>query len=169
MDGLETILTRRSIRTYEKTPVPEDVINTLLRAGMYAPSAMNRRPWEFIVIRDIEVKAAVSKMGPYWGMLKDAPLGIMVLADTSVCGTSMMYVQDCAAVTENILLAANALGLGGVWLGLYSNNERMREVRNFFKLPENIIPISMISIGYPAEKKHPHSSFHAEKIHYDKY
>jgi nitroreductase len=169
LDGLEVILTRRSIRRYETKPVPEDVINTLLRAGMCAPSAMNRQPWELIVIRDAEIKKAASGIGPYWGMLKDAPLGILVLADASVCGTSKMYVQDCSAVTENILLAAHAMGLGGVWLGLYSNEERMREVRELFILPENIVPISMISIGYPAETKNPHTSFHAEKIHYDKY
>jgi nitroreductase len=169
MEGLETILTRRSVRAYEAKPVPEDIIEKLLKAGMYAPSARNIQPWEFIVIKDSDVKKKVSKIGPYWGMLVSAPLGIMVVANLSLCGPSEMYVQDCSAVTENILLAAHAMGLGGVWLGLYSNEERMREVTELFNLPENIVPISMISIGYPAETIRPHTGFNWEKVHYDKY
>jgi len=171
MDGLETILGRRSCRSYTDTPVPDDVIETLLRAGMYAPSANNSQPWEFLVVREKEMREAASVFGPYWGPLKDAPLGIFVLANMNVYGeaVSPMFVQDCAAATENILLAVRALGLGGVWLGLYPREERIEPVRKLFGIPENVVPVALISIGYPSEEAAPHTEFYADKVHYDKY
>jgi nitroreductase len=169
MDAIEAILTRRSIRQYDGRPVPEDVINTLLRAGMYAPSAMDTQPWEFIVIRDAGIKKAASVIGPFWQALKDAPLGIMVLADMNACDSGRKYVQGCSAATENILLAAHALGLGGVWLGLYPDEDRIKGVSYLFRLPDYVIPVTMISIGYPAEEQPPHTGFQTKKVHYDKY
>lgn len=169
MEGLETILTRRSCRVYDGRPVSDELINTILRAGMYAPSARNRKPWEFLVVKDSNIKKAASETGPYWGMLDEAAFGILVMANLDLCTGSEMYVQDCSAATENMLLAANAMGLGGVWLGLYPHEDRVGSVRKIFSLPENIMPISMISIGYPAEKKEPHKGFYEDKVHYDKY
>jgi nitroreductase len=169
MDGLEAILTRRSCRVYDGRPVPDELIENILRAGMFAPSAMNRKPWEFIVVKDAAIKREASELGPYWGMLDEAAFGILTVANLEFCKGSQMYVQDCSAATENMLLAANALGLGGVWLGLYPNEDRIEGIRELFGLPDNIVPISMISVGYPAEDKKPHSSFRADRVHYDKY
>lgn len=171
MDALKTILERRSVREYTDKQVPDEVIENLLRAGMYAPSAHNSQPWEFLVMRDHDMKKAVSSIGRYWGMLKNAPLGILVMANLNGYkgSDSAFFAQDCSAATENILLAAHAQGLGGVWLGLYPKQELMKGVRAVYGIPEHIIPFSMVSLGYPAEEKFPHRTFHADKVHYDKY
>ena len=170
-EALRPILERRSCRSYTDQPVSDEILQTLLRAGMVAPSAKNSQPWEFLVLRDEKLKAAVSAVGTHWGMLKDAPLGILVLAnlkDYKATHTDF-FVQDCSAATQNILLAAQAVGLGGVWLGLYPNEERILEMRKLCGIPEDIIPVTLVSIGYPAQTPHPHTTFHAEKVHYDRY
>lgn len=171
MDGIKAILDRRSIRAYTDEQVPDVVIENLLKAGMYAPSAMNSQPWEFLVIREPEKKKQASKLGRYWGMLEGAPLGIIVMANLNgyKASTSEFFIQDCSAATENILLAAHAQGLGAVWLGLYPKQDRMQGLREMFGIPEDIIPFSLISIGHPAETKRPHASYHEDKVHFDKY
>ncbi len=171
MDALNAILERRSIRAYTDEQIPEEVTENLLRAGMYAPSAMNSQPWEFLVIREPGKKAAASQLGRYWNMLRDAPLGILVMANLKSYKASSreFFIQDCSAATQNILLAAHAQGLGAVWLGLYPKKDRMQGIRDIFGIPGDIIPFSLISIGYPAETKRPHRTFHEDKVHYDKY
>lgn len=170
-EALRPILERRSCRKYTDQPVSDEMVRTLLRAGMYAPSAHNSQPWEFIVLRDKEIKAAVSDEGKYWTMLKDAPLGILVLANLADYRSSHkdFFVQDCSACTQNILLAAHAMGLGGVWLGLYPRQELVEAVRRICGIPEDIIPVTLISVGYPAETPKPHGFFKEEKVHYDRY
>ena len=170
-ETLRPILERRSCRSYTDRQVSDEIIQTLLRAGMVAPSARNSQPWEFLVLRDATLKAAVSAVGTYWGMLKDAPLGIVVLANLKDYSATHRdyFVQDCAAATENILLAAHAMGLGGVWLGLYPNEERIKGVTALCGLPDEVIPVTLVSIGYPAKMPHPHTTFHEDKVHYDRY
>jgi nitroreductase len=171
MDGLNTILERRSCRVYQDKPVGEDVIHNLLKAGMYAPSAMNSQPWEFLVMQDAEKKEAASEIAPYWSMLKKAPLGILVLANTNGyrSKTTEFFVQDCASSTTCILLAAYAQGLGGVYLGLYPHEDRIRKLREIYNIPEHIIPFSIVSLGYPDCTSHPHTTFHEHKVHRDEY
>ncbi len=171
MDGLDNILARRSIRVYAPQQVPDDVTEKLLRAGMSAPSAQNSQPWEFLVMRDPEKRSAVSALGRYWGMLKSAPLGILVMANLKGYRATRQefFMQDCSAATENILLAAHALGLGGVWLGLYPKEELMRGIRGIYGIPEDIIPFSIISLGYPAETRPPHDCYNEDKVHRDIY
>jgi nitroreductase len=171
MDGLETILERRSIRAYTADEVPKEAIENLLLAGSSAPSARNSQPWEFLVMRDPEKKKAASGLGTYWGMLKSAPLGILVMANIrGYQGTKPeFFMQDCSAATENILLAAHAQGLGAVWLGLYPKENLMQGIRDIYGIPADIIPFSLISIGYPAEMKKPHDRYDAKKVHYDMY
>jgi nitroreductase len=171
MDALAAILERRSIRAYSDQPVSGEVIENLLRAGMYAPSAMNSQPWEFLVIWEPEKKKAASQLGGYWSMLNDAPLGILVMGNLKnyKASASDFFIQDCSAATQNILLAAHAQGLGAVWLGLYPKQDRMQGLRDIFGIPNDIIPFSLISIGYPAETRRPHRTFHEDKVHYDKY
>lgn len=171
MDGLKPILERRSYRVYSDKAVPDDVLENMLRAGMYAPSAMNSQPWEFLVMKDGEKKRAVSKLVPYWSMLDKAPLGILVMANRNGyrASTKEFFIQDCSAATENILLAAQAQGLGGVWLGLYPKEEPMKKIREIYGIPEHIIPFSLMSIGYPDKELHPHTTYHADKVHVDGY
>lgn len=171
MEGLKPILERRSYRVYKDQPVPDDVVETLLRAGMYAPSAMNSQPWEFLVIKDPEKKEKVSNLVSYWSMLKKAPLGILVMANINGyrAATKEFFVQDCSASTENILLAAQAQGLGGVWLGLYPKEDKMQKIREIYGIPDNIIPFSLISIGYPDKELRPHRTYHTHKVHMDEY
>ncbi len=170
-EALKPILERRSCRTYTSEPVSEETVRTLLRAGMCAPSARNAQPWEFLVLRDEKLKSAVSAVGTYWGMLKDAPLGILVLANLKDYNATHRdyFIQDCSAATENILLAAQAMGLGGVWLGLYPNEERVKGVTALCGLPDDVIPVTLVSIGYPVKMPHPHTTYHEEKVHYDRY
>lgn len=170
MEGINTILTRRSIRKYEEKPVEREKIEAILRAGMYAPSAHNSQPWEFIVVQDRDTLKAFSKM-QYWGMLQEAALAVVTVANTKDYGGSSLefFIQDCSAATENMLLAAHDLGLGGVWLGLYGNGEKMAAVRKALCIPEEIRPFSVIALGYPAEQKNPHTVYREDKVHYEKY
>jgi len=170
-EALKPVLERRSCRQYTAQPVSDEALHTLLMAGMVAPSAKNSQPWEFIVLRDEALKAAVSLVGPHWGMLKDAPLGIMVLANLEGyrAPQTEYFVQDCSAATENILVAAHAMGLGAVWLGLYPDEERVKGVRQLCGIPEDIVPVTLMAIGHPAQMPHPHTTFKDDKVHYDRY
>ncbi len=171
MDALTTILERRSCRVYQDKPVSEDVIHSLLKAGMYAPSAMNSQPWEFLVMQDAEKKEAVSHIASYWSMLKKAPLAILVLSRVNGyrAKPDEFFIQDCANSTTCILLAAHAQGLGGVYLGLYPHEDRMQKVRDIYEIPEDIIPFSIVSLGYPDCVSQPHTTFHTHMVHRDKY
>ncbi len=171
MDSLKAILERRSYRVYQDKPVSEETIETLLKAGMAAPSAMNSQPWEFLVMQDVEKKAAVSELVQFWNMLKKAPLGILVMANLSGYRGSMpeFFVQDCALCAENILLAAEAMGLGGVYLGLYPKQSIMSKIREIYSIPEEIQPFALLSIGYPDRPLKPHTTFHSHKVHRDVY
>ncbi len=171
MDALENIFTRRSIRRYEARKIEDDKIRTILEAGFSAPSANNSRPWEFLVVRDKDVMEYISAASPNWGMLKYADTCIITLANLdNYRGSNIGYfVQDCSAATENMLLAAHALGLGGVWLGLYPKEDIMEIIRDKFGIPKEIYPFSVISIGYPAETKNKHAYFYEDRVHFEKY
>jgi nitroreductase len=169
MDLWEAILTRRSIRKFKSQPISEDLIEKILRAGMQAPSARNKQPWHFVVIRNRELLDKISVVHPYAYMLKEAPLGILICGDSKIEITIEYLIQDCSAATQNMLLAAHNFGLGAVWLGIYPREPRIKALRELLSLPEHIIPISMIAVGYPNEKKSPENRFKPERIHYDKW
>lgn len=170
MEGLQAILSRRSIRKYEERAIEADILENILKAGMFAPSAHNSQPWEFIVIRGRKLMEILSRQ-PYWAMLKEADTAIVTVANLENYAGSFreFFIQDCSAATENMLLAAHVQGLGGVWLGLYGREEKMAAVRETLNIPKEIIPVSIISLGYPAESKYAHNTFNAEKVHYEKY
>ncbi len=170
MDQLSCIFNRRSVRKYTDEPVSAEHEKLLLRAGVCAPSAHNSRPWEFIVVRDKEVLSRLSSLRQYWFPLKDAGLGIVVCANlTDYHGsTKEFFVQDCAAATQNILNAAEGLGLGGVWLGCYPT-EGAQSVARELHIPEGVIPFSVLSIGHPAHHARPHEEDEPQRIHYDQY
>ncbi len=169
MELWEAILTRRSIRKFTSQPVSNELVEKILRAGMQAPSARNKQPWHFVVIRNREILDKISVIHPYAYMLKEAPLGILICGDSKIEITIEYIVQDCSAATQNMLLAAHDSGLGAVWLGIYPREPRIKALRELLNIPEHIIPVSMIAIGYPDEKKSPENRFKPERIHYDKW
>jgi nitroreductase len=150
METLEAILTCRSVRDYLSQPIPDQILKQLLEAAMQAPSAGNQKPWHFIILSDREVLEALVRVLPYGQCLAKAPLGIAVCADLAEERYPGYWVQDCSAATENILLASHALGLGAVWLGIYPVEDRVKNVKNILGLPESVIPMSIISVGYSA-------------------
>ncbi len=160
---IDPILARRSIRQYEERPVSDEDIQRLLEAAMAAPSGKNLKPWHFVVITERERLDALGDSAPYWKMLHDAPLGIVVCGDP---GESRKYWdQDCVAATENILLAASMMGLGGVWLGCHPTPERKDAVRDILDIPAEIEPLSVISLGHPAEEKEARTQYDEERVH----
>ncbi len=167
MDAMECILTRRSIRKYTKEPIPEGVIRELLEAAMSAPSTRNIQPWHFVVINDRDLLNEIPKFHPYSQMLREAPLAILVSGDLNLQSCEGYIVQDCSAATENLLLAAHAKKLGAVWLGIYPREERIAGIRRLLKIPDHILPISLISIGYPAEKKPREERYNQSRVHYN--
>jgi nitroreductase len=169
MEAIEAILSRRSIRKYQATPVPEHALHQLLDAAMNAPSSSNGQPWHFVVVSDRKLLDEIPKFHPYSNMLKEAPLAVVVCGDTKLEKTKGVWVQDCSAATQNLLLAACALGLGSVWLGVYPIEERMSGTRNLLALPENIIPLGIIAIGYPGEVKPQANRFNPERVHRNKW
>jgi nitroreductase len=160
---IETILARRSIRKYTDEPVSEDDITDLLEAAMAAPSASNRRPWHFITVTERDTLDRLAEAHPYGKMLADAPLGIAVCGDTTI--SEPYWVQDCSAATENLLLAAVALNLGAVWLGVFPREERVAAVRRILGIPEAVVPLNLISIGHPAETKEARTQYEAARVH----
>ena len=147
---MNTIFTRRSIRRFEDKPIEKEKLERIVRAGMQAPSAHNRQPWEFLVITDKETKNAVSKMTPYSGMAAFAGAVIIVLMNkiTGDFENNEFIQQDLGACTQNILLQIVEEGLGGCWIGTYPKAENVKNVKEYFKLPEHIEPFSIIALGY---------------------
>ena len=165
MDAFETLMTRRSVRAYTDEPVSEDRLRKILAAGMQAPSANNRQPWHFVVVRQRERLDALAGVLPFGKMLAQAPLGIVVCADAGVQPIAGYWTQDCAAATQNILLACHALGLGAVWIGVYPREERVAALRELLSLPAAVTPLCAIAAGRPAERVGPVDRFRPERIH----
>lgn len=169
MDAMEAILTRRSIRRYKSKPLPEETIKQLLDAAMSAPSAGNQQPWHYIVIRDRGILDEIPKIHPYAQMVKEAQVAIVICADLQAAKYKDFWPQDCAAATENLLLAAHALGLGTVWVGLYPVEDRMKPIRKLLAIPEPIVPFSLVPLGYPAEEKPRADRYDATRVHTDRW
>ncbi len=166
---MNVILERRSIRKYTDKKVEESKIKELLKAAMSAPSAGNQQPWHFIVINDRNILDEIPKYHPYSMMLKEASLAILVCGDEKREKHKGYWVQDCSAATQNILIAIQSMGLGGVWLGIYPREERVAGMRKLMGIPDDIIPFSLVSIGYPAEEKPAANRFDLERIHTNKW
>jgi len=167
MDILEGIVSRRSIRKYKPDLVPEDDVKTLLEAAMSAPSAGNEQPWEFVVIDDRRLLGAIPTVHPYSRMLDEAPLAILVCGNLHQEKHKGYWVQDCSAATQNLLLAAHGLGLGAVWLGVYPRDDRVAGVRRLLSLPDYIVPLALVSLGYPAEQRLPAERYKPDRVHHN--
>ena len=162
---IQTIFARRSIREYTDQPITEADIKTLLEVAMAAPSASNRKPWHFVVVSKRQTLDRLAEDHPYGKMLFKAPLCIAVCGDTTIA--EHYWVQDCSAATENLLLAATALGLGAVWLGVYPGENRIAAVRQALNIPEGFLPLGLISVGHPAEQKEPRTQYEQARVHHE--
>jgi nitroreductase len=169
MEAYEAILTRRSVRAYTDQPVSDEMIHKLLVAAMSAPSAGNGQPWHFGVITERIVLNSLAELLPFGKMLQQAPLAIVVCGETKGQPFDGYWVQDCSAATENLLLAAHALGLGGVWLGVYPREDRVAGVRNILGMADAVTPLCVLSIGHPAEPSGPVDRYRAERVHRDRW
>lgn len=173
MDALKAIFSRRSIRAYKKSySVSDEMIDNLLKAGCSAPSAHNGRPWEFIVVKDRDTIEKLAKVKAYYKKpLRDAPVAIAVLIDPDFNKKIELAFkfQDCSAATQNILIAANAQGLGSCWMGGLLKKDEMDNLNKILDIPENIIFFGLISIGFPDETKEEKGKIEESKIHYEKY
>lgn len=166
------ILSRTSVRAYQGKAVEKDKVEKLLRAGMAAPTAVNKQPWHFVVVADKKLLEALAETNTQADFTKDAPLAIVVCGDMTkaIEGSGRdFWVQDCAAATENILLAAHAMGLGAVWTGAYPLEKRSFEMSKVLKLPETMVPLSMIVIGYPKGETKAKNKWDAQKVSYNVY
>lgn len=169
---LDNIATRTSIRSYLDKKVEKEKIQQLLKAGMAAPTAKNKQPWHFVVVTDGQLLADLGGTLHNARMASGAPLAIVVCGNLNKAldgNGREFWVQDASAATENILLAAHAMGLGAVWTGMYPEPERVSVMKKLLKLPDNLIPLNAIIIGYPGEKVAPKNKFKEENISYNVY
>lgn len=169
--ALDCIMTRTSVREYTDRQVPDSIVETLLKAAMAAPTAMNKQPWQFVVVTDKAVREAIDEADQYI-RAKEAPLVIVACGDLAKEEDGEgrdFWIQDVSAATENILLAAHAQGLGAVWCGIHPIKAREKAIADILGLPKDIIPLSAVCIGYPAHEHQPKDKWNPKAVHYDKY
>ncbi len=167
MDIYEAIFSRASIRNFSDSSVDNGQLEELVRAGMAAPSAVNMQPWRFMIITSRELLDTLADRLPYAKMLSGAPAAISVCGDirkTTGEKEREYWVQDCSAATENILLAAHGSGLGAVWTAVYPVDERIDIVQDLLDLPTYIVPLNVIALGYPSERRSAKDKWDKEKI-----
>jgi nitroreductase len=168
MQELDFIFKRRSIRRYTSEAIAPEMIDAMLKAAMAAPSAMNLKPWHFIVVEDPEKLEVLRASSRYTKMM--APLAICVcgnLRNLKSLVSGKFWVQDCSAATQNLLLAASALGLGAVWCGVHPVKAVVERVTKALELPTNVIPLSLIFIGHPAEEKAARTQYDSRNVSYE--
>ncbi|MDD2583931.1 MAG: nitroreductase family protein [Bacteroidales bacterium] len=163
---LETIFSRKSVRSYTDEPVSNKDLTLLVKAGMAAPSGMNKQPWEFLVIKDRAKMVELSNKLPYALMMKDAQALIVVIGNPK---TSAYWYLDCSAAAQNILLAAESIGLGAVWTAGYPYEDRMETIASELSIPKPYRPLCVIPIGYPKGEQTPKNKWKEEKLHMNKW
>ncbi len=171
MTGMQTIFTRRSVRQFTDETISPEHIETLLKAAMQAPSAGNEQPWEFLVVTDKAKLQELPNLKKGIKMAKNAPLGILTCYNTELTSPNQadFAVQSVSCATQNILLAAHAMGLGAVWTSAYPNEAFVDVYRKLFNLPQNIIPVAFVVLGHPAAPTEPKNDFKPERVHTNKW
>ena len=168
--ALDVIMTRTSIRAFTGEPVSKDMLETILKAGMAAPTGMNAQPWRFVVITDQDKIKEIFGSGFRSEMYTTAGAVIVVCGEAETDGRpNMFWYEDCSAATENILLAAHALGLGAVWTAGYPAMDRVTPVSEALGIPSNVLPLCVVPLGYPAENPDPKDKWKPENIHWEKW
>jgi len=165
LEAIEAIRTRRSIRKFKSEPVSAEQIKTMLECAMLAPSAGNQQPWQFIVIEDKAILHAIPTILQFGKMAAEAACAIVVCGDKALTKIEMYWQQDCAAATENILLAAHGLGLGTCWCGIYPNEKRTADVKEMLSIPEAVTPFCLIAVGVPDEDKPQPERYQDTRVH----
>ncbi len=169
MNTIEAIKNRRSVRKYKADEVSDEHLQILLEAAMLAPSAGNAQPWEFIIVKSKEAREKIAQVNPFAQMAIEAPLSIIVCGNLKEEKYPGFWQQDCSAALQNLMLAAVELGLGTVWTGVYPVEERVKQVQEYFNMPEHILPMGIVVVGHPDQKTGTVDRFKAEKIHNEKY
>ena len=167
MEAIEIIHKRRSIRGFNNLPISEDEIHTILSAGMTSPSAMNKQPWRFIIITDNNIKKEIVKISKYAQMAVQAPFSVLVCADTDASFMDYWKI-DCSACIQNMLLASCALNIASVWTGI-NDEETINKYKEFFKLPKNIVPHSLVVFGHSDLPFETRDYFDKSKVHNNKW
>lgn len=165
MEAIKCLMTRRSVRQYTAKKMTDAQLRKVLEAAMNAPSAGNQQAWQFIVVRDRDILLKITEVHPYAQMLKTAQAAIVICGDLPAERHSDYWVQDCAAATQNALLAAHAQGLGAVWLGVHPRADRVKGVQKVLGLPKGIMPLSIVAIGHPGETPKPVKRYDKRKVH----
>ncbi len=166
-DVLTVIHRRKSVRKYLDKPVPREMLVTLMKAGMAAPTAADKRPWSFVCVTDEALLDSLSNSSPSGKMVKDAGAAIVVCGDTRRALNSNVWTQDCSAATQNILLAAEGIGLGAVWIGIYPEYFKYNHIRRLLDIPMEVVPLSLVSIGWPTGVEKPKEKFDPSNIHWN--
>ncbi|MBR2727393.1 MAG: nitroreductase family protein [Solobacterium sp.] len=162
---MNSIYHRVSIRKYQDRPVEPEKTEAILRAAMQAPSASNQQPWEFYVVTNKETLKALSEASPYAGMTADAPAAIVPVYRTDC--RHLIYAQvDMSIAVENMWLETDAQGLGGVWIGIASEEHKMKAVEEILHLPDHLRAFAIFAYGYPAEERKQQDRFDESRIHY---
>ena len=172
MSALDVIMTRVSVRQFTDRKPTAEQIDLLLRAGMAAPSAVNRQPWAFVVVDDPELLHAIGEQIPGSRVQNGAQVAIIPCGDLSKTGEGAaqeFWIHDTSAATENILLAAHAMGLGAVWTAVQPIEERMNIIRTLLNLPDNLQPLCVIPVGYPAEQPAVKDKYKTDNIYYNRF
>jgi nitroreductase len=164
MELTDIILSRRSIRKYKSKKVEHFKIMQILKCAQYAPSAVNKQPWHFILIDDRKIFDRIMEIHPNSRMLSTASHAILVCGDEHLQHDDGYWIADCGAATQNILLAAHSLGIGSCWIGLYPRKQRMQAVSELMELPSHVQPFALVSLGYPEEAKSIPERFRVEKV-----
>jgi nitroreductase len=159
MDALEAIMTRRSVRSFTDEPVNDEQLDVVLRAAMAAPSAGNEQPWRIVTVRDRDMLARLSNATPFARPLAGAAVGLVICGETVAVRHSGFWVDDCAAATENVLLAAHAAGLGAVWMGVHPSKLLVANVRRILRPPRSVTPFALIALGHPEKQPEPVDRF----------
>ena len=163
---MDAVLTRYSALHYARQPVSKSALRTLLRAAMAAFSADDERPWHFVIVGDRSIREEIATILPYAHMVARAPVAILVCGDESMQRLPGFWPLDCAAATENILIEAEQLGLGAVWLGVYPIPGRIQALRSLLNIPGQITPFALVPVGHPAEKRTAGNRYDESRVHW---
>jgi len=169
MELFEAIFNRRSIRKYKTGDIVDNELYKIIEAGMYAPSAVNKQPWHFIIFRDKKTVSRISDVHPNASMLHSASAGILICFDEKLQHDEGFGPVDCSAATQNMLLAAHGIGLGACWIGIYPRKHRIDALHKLFGLPEHVKPFAVISLGYPGESKDRPNRYDKNRIRVEKW
>mgnify|MGYP002386948181 FL=1 len=171
-DTLKTIFARKSVRTYRSEAVSDEKLQVLVRAGMAAPTAVDKRPWEFVVVPARALLKQLADALPYAKMAARAAAAIVVGGDVRKQWGGMesdYWIMDCSAATQNILLAAESMGLGAVWTAVYPEESRVRAVRQILGIPHHVVPLNLIPVGMPAGREKAKDKYDPRQVHWNKW